>query len=59
MAQNFKYIFYGEGGGGGGSEKWYGGVWRFCLYFGEGENKIGLVLGGGGGVISMQFLVLS
>ena len=45
-AQNFKYIFYGEGGGGGGQKNDMAGYEDFVYILGRGKNKIGLVLGG-------------
>ena len=45
-AQNFKYIFYGEGGGGGDQKNDMAGYEDFVYIFGRGKNKIGPVLGG-------------
>ena len=44
-AQNFKYIFYGEGGGGGDQKNDMAGYEDFVYILGRGKNKIGLVLG--------------
>ena len=44
-AQNFKYIFYGEGGGGD-QKNDMAGYEDFVYILGRGENKIGLVFGG-------------
>ena len=43
-AQNFKYIFYGEGGGD--KKNDMAGYEDFVYILGRGKNKIGLVLGG-------------
>ena len=58
MAQNFKYIFYGEGGGGGIRKMIWRGMKILSIFWGGGKQNWTrfFFFFGGGGVISMQFL---
>ena len=53
-AQNFKYIFYDEGGGGGGQKNDMAGYKILSIFWGEGKTKLDSFFFGGGGVFSMQ-----
>ena len=58
MAQNFKYIFYGEGGGGG-QKNDMAGYEDFVYILGRGKTKLDSFWGGGGHFYAILGPVLS